>query len=300
MRKRLVALLLLLGLLPLSSCGKKPVVQDDAYHILATTYPMYLFTTAVVGDTEGVEVSILVNDQQSACLHDYTLTVKDMEAIDRADVIVMNGAGLEDFLADPLSQSDVPVIDCSQGLELLPSLYGDGDKDPHYWMDPQLAAQAMETIAAGLAQADPDHAGSYDAAPAVEELEEAAAQWKTDADALSCRWFVATSEGFQYFAKALGLELFQVTSQEEGSAAPASLIVQAVRLIQEENIPALFLATHDSWNTNNAIVHEVPYPLAGGDLDLMMSGTALDTMTGMRAYIKLMKINVERTVEALS
>ncbi len=48
---------------------------------------------------EDVEVSLLVN-QPTSCLHDYTLTVSDMRAIEKADVLVMNGAGLEDFMGD--------------------------------------------------------------------------------------------------------------------------------------------------------------------------------------------------------
>ena len=119
--KKLIAPLCALGLL-LTGCGQ-PAAQtenDDTLHILATTYPVYLFTTAVTEGAEGVEVDLLVN-QQTSCLHDYTLTVTDMKAIEGADVIVMNGAGLEDFMDDALAASDAAVIDCSEGLDLLPA-----------------------------------------------------------------------------------------------------------------------------------------------------------------------------------
>ena len=66
---------LLACLLLLSACsGGNPTSQgeeDGVLHVLATTYPVYLFTTAVTGEAEGVEVSLLVN-QQTSCLHDYT------------------------------------------------------------------------------------------------------------------------------------------------------------------------------------------------------------------------------------
>ena len=39
--------------------------------------------------------------------------------LERADVIVMNGAGLEEFLEDALSASHAAVIDCSANVELL-------------------------------------------------------------------------------------------------------------------------------------------------------------------------------------
>ena len=118
--KKLLAPLCALGFL-LSGCGQAAApAEDGTLHILATTYPVYLFTTAVTEDVEGVEVSLLVN-QQTSCLHDYTLTVGDMKAIEGADIIVMNGAGLEDFMDDALSASDAQVIDCSAGIDLLPA-----------------------------------------------------------------------------------------------------------------------------------------------------------------------------------
>ena len=113
--KKLFALLCAFALL-LSACGQPAASQppeDDTLRIVATTYPVYLFATAVTEGAEGVEVSLLVN-QQTSCLHDYTLTVADMKAIEGADVIVMNGAGLEDFLDDALSASAAQIIDCSQ------------------------------------------------------------------------------------------------------------------------------------------------------------------------------------------
>lgn len=103
--KKLLAAACVLGLL-LSACSSpaSPQPSDDGkLHVLATTYPVYLFTTAVTEGIGDVEVSLLVN-QQTSCLHDYTLTVNDMKAVERADVIVMNGAGLEDFMTDALGR----------------------------------------------------------------------------------------------------------------------------------------------------------------------------------------------------
>ena len=154
--------LLLAGLLLLTACGggtaAAPAEEDDTLHILATTYPVYLFTTAVTEGVEGVEVTRLIREEIS-CLHDYTLTVNDMKAIEAADVIVMNGVGLEDFMADALASSDAPVIDCSQGVELLPTLGHedhdhDAEYDPHIWMDPDRAAQMIWNVATVLSEVD--------------------------------------------------------------------------------------------------------------------------------------------------
>ena len=154
MKKRIAAALLC-GLLLLSlcaSCGTRDKDDGVTLRIAATTYPLYLFTTALTDGAEGVEVTQLVTDQIS-CLHDYTLTVTAMKAIERADVLVLNGAGLEEFMDDALAVTDAAVIDCSEGVTLLLSQeehhHGheehdhededhdhDEEFDPHFWLDP--------------------------------------------------------------------------------------------------------------------------------------------------------------------
>ena len=47
-----------------------------------------------------------LNTGSVSCLHDYTLSVDDMKKIEGADVIAMNGAGLEDFMDDALAAFD--------------------------------------------------------------------------------------------------------------------------------------------------------------------------------------------------
>lgn len=53
---------------------------------------------------EGVEgVSVLrLETGAVSCLHDYTLTVGDMKKLEGADVVALNGAGMEEFMEDAL------------------------------------------------------------------------------------------------------------------------------------------------------------------------------------------------------
>ena len=117
MRRRLIPILLSLCLL--CGCATAPAPQEeDGITIVATTYPIYLFASAVTEGVEDITVERL-NTGSVSCLHDYTLSVTDMKKIEKADVIVLNGAGLEEFMEDALATSDALVIDCSEGVELL-------------------------------------------------------------------------------------------------------------------------------------------------------------------------------------
>ena len=115
----------------LTACGAPQQPEDDGIlTIAATTYPVYLLADAVIGETEGVEL-VLVIDQPVSCLHDYTLSVNNMRTLARADVILINGVGLEAFMDDALAAVDAPVIDCSEGIELLPYAGHEGHDHDH-------------------------------------------------------------------------------------------------------------------------------------------------------------------------
>ena len=294
--------LLLSGLLLLTACGggtaatPAPAEEDDTLHILATTYPVYLFTTAVTEGVEGVEVTRLIREEIS-CLHDYTLTVNDMKAIEAADVIVMNGVGLEDFMADALASSDAPVIDCSQGVALLAALGHEGhdhdaEYDPHIWMDPDRAAQMVWNVATVLSELDTMNGDLYTAnASAAEARLQSEVNRVEDPDDLA--GLITFHDGFQYFAQATGLDLLKAIEEEEGAEASAAEIKEIVGLIGEYDIPAIFTEKNGSDATAQAISRETGCGVA--QLDLIMSGDG----SGIQPYVDAMNQNIDTILEAL-
>lgn len=297
--RRTFAILLSFALL--SGCARRVPEEDETLHILATTYPLYLFTTTVVGSTKGVEVDLLVNSQTS-CLHDYTLTVKDMKAIDRADVIVMNGAGLEDFMADALAQSDAAVIDCSESAKLLPTLEHAGhdghdheeEYDPHYWMDSHQGGQMVEYIANSLASLQGDHAEAYhsNAADAGHALSSTDPFYR---DIVYPAYPLITfHDGFQYFANSFGLDLLKAIEEEEGATASAAEIKEITALIEENHIPAIFVEKNGSRKTADVIARETGCKVY--ELDMLMSGNG----EGIQPYINAIDKNLTTILEAFS
>ena len=131
--KRLFCCLLaaVMALSMLSGCGSaenSASSGDDL--LLATTQPMYELTQEIIAEATGITVEAMIQDQVS-CLHDYTITTDQMKKIERSEMVILSGAGLEDFMASSLSGKDAAdVIDSSEGVDLL-------DDDPHIWLDPR-------------------------------------------------------------------------------------------------------------------------------------------------------------------
>ena len=300
--KRLLCLLLVLLLL-VPSCGNDNTVQNDGnLHAAATTYPVYLLTQAVTEGIDGVTVSLVI-DQEVSCLHNYTLTMRDMAAVERADVLVLNGAGMEDFLSDVISGR--ASIDSSVGIELL--CPGDAhdheeehdhdghhhDQDPHIWMDPLKAAQMAQNIAKGLAELDQDHAAAYLAN--AQSISEALTQFHGemlhilgdgDYD------LITFHDGFGYFADSFGMHLLAAVEEEEGSEASAKAIVEITELVREHNIPAVFTEVNGSDATAKVICRECG--IESYALSMGMSGNG----GGLDAYMAVIRGNIETILEA--
>ena len=305
MRKKLLPLAL--ALLVLAGCGSDAAPADAGVTVVATTYPVYCFTSEVVRDVPGVTVRLMI-DQPVSCLHDYTLSVNDMKALDEADVLVLSGAGLEDSMQSALDAvADTPRIDCSAGVALLHSAgahdhddhesHGDGEAlDPHIWLDPARAAQMIGNAAEGLAALDPDHADAYraNADAAVATLSAQYAALRAQLDGLSCRELITFHDGFQYFADAFDLTILRAIEEEAGSEASAKEAAEICALVREHRLPALFTEVNGATATAEMLARETG--VAVHALDLGMSGPT--ERAGLSCYLDVLARDVAVIQEA--
>ena len=302
--KRPILSMLLSVLLLLPGCAQAPSgsSQEEGLTVLATTYPVYLFARTVAQGVEGVTVERL-NTGSVSCLHDYTLSVDDMKKIEGADVIAMNGAGLEDFMDDALAASSAAVIDCSQGVALFENadhIHEEGDGghdhghwDPHYWMDPGNAAVMVRNLQEGFALADPDHGDAY-----ARNGEEAAGQLPSFAgdctqalEGAEGAALITFHDGFHYFAQALGLPMLASIEEEEGSEASAMEINEITQLVKEHQLPVIFTEVNGSDATANAISRETGCQVA--QLTMLMDGPEEGDLS---TYLEGVRSNVNTIV----
>lgn len=297
--KKMFSLLLVCALL-LGGCAAPGNQEDQTTEILATTYPLYLFARTITEGADHIQVSQLITEQIS-CLHDYTLSVKDMKLTEKADVIIVNGAGLEDFMEDALAQSDAAVIDCSEHIELLTAAghehhhddhHHHGHYDPHYWLDLSNAEIMLRNIADQLSALDPSHAELY-----AENYTRSAvllAETSAAVPSLSCPYLVTFHDGFRYLAHAGALTLLKSIEEEPGSEASAAEIKEIISLIQDHQIPAIFTEKNGSDRTAKVISRETG--VAVYQLDMLMSGDGCD----LSDYITAIQSNHSVIREALS
>lgn len=183
MRKRLmtsVSLLLLCALmLSLCGCGSKDG-EDDKLKIVCTLFPQYDWVRNIVGDTDGVEMSLLI--QNGTDPHSYQPTAADIMEISDCDMIIYVGADSDRWVQEALARAnneDTVKIALTeiQGMTLhnvssASHSHGEheehgheghdhGALDEHLWLSLSNAVVAIEHIAVELAVLDPDNSNDY-------------------------------------------------------------------------------------------------------------------------------------------
>ena len=298
---RLLALVCILTLL----VGCTPAPAEDTFTITATTYPVYLLALAVTENIPNVKVERLDTGSVS-CLHDYSLSVNDMKKIERADVLAISGAGLEEFMADALAATDAVVIDCSKGITLLPTNDYSG-YDPHYWLDPLLVPMMVDNLYIGLSLALPEQDGSLfaNAEKARKQLQAAfeTTWFATDYAAqmgVAFPGMITFHDGFRYLAGTCNMTVLRSIEEEAGSEAAAKDLDEVIRLIREENIPAIFTEANGSDASAQAIARETGCKVV--PLSMLMDGrepTAEDAGPA-DVYVEALLANVFAVIDSFS
>lgn len=285
--------------------------EAQRVRILASTFPVYLFTRNIASGAEGVVVELML-PASMGCPHDYVLTPTDMEKMGRASIFVVNGLGLEEFLGASLERANpkVVLVDSSLGMaDLIQSAphahaeksqqgsrYGHepGEKaekgrhehghdtehahvhkgpNPHLFSSPRMAARMVKNIASGLAKADPSNADRYrrNGASYSDGLDKLAEELGSTVKGLKNRKIVTQHAVFDYLARDGGLEIAAVIQEDPGMEPSAAEMLQLVRIIRKEKVGALFTEPQYSAKVGEAIAREAKIPVAV--LDPVATGT---------------------------
>jgi ABC-type Zn uptake system ZnuABC Zn-binding protein ZnuA len=279
----LLILILLAGML--GGCTQAPSAQ-----VAATTLPVYQFTLRLCEGT-GITVTRLVTESVS-CLHDYSLNVSQVRAAEAAQVIVLSGMGLEDFMDDILSHTD--VINSSVGIDAAHSHHHhEGhhhEEDPHIWLAPENAMIMASNICEGLCARFPAHQQTFqkNLSGLLVELEQLQTYANQALANLSCRELITFHDGFSYLAEAFDLTIIKAIEEESGSEASAQELIELINLVEAHQLPAIFTETNGSSSAADIISAETGAVVKA--LDMVMAGDD---------YFEAMYHNIDTLKEAL-
>lgn len=291
----------------LVACGAGPTGTPrgpDRIAVVATTTQVGALAAEIGGD--AVDLTILLEPGVEA--HDFEMTPAQAAALEDAELVLMSGAGLEDWLQDSLaaaSGSD-PLRDMSEGIALRPpereeqadtredANDDDGGAeptpDPHYWLSGPNAIAMAENVRDALAAAEPSAASAFEerAAGVVARLEEADAEVRRLIGEVppDRRKIVTDHDALGYFVDEYGLEFVGSVfpSLDVSSEPSAREIEELIAAIRTAGVAAIFTESSVNPRLAAAVADETDAQLVDEPLytdSLGPEGSGADTLDGM-------------------
>jgi len=285
-------ILCLLAMLIIILCGCS---ADKPAQVAATTLPVYEFTSRI-SEGSGITVTRLVTDSVS-CLHDYSLNVNQVKAVEAAEVIVISGAGLEEFMHDILHvnyfvepTSAYEILECAHEHDHDHDHGHHHEVDSHIWLSPENAKVMARNICDGLSIQYPEHADLFQAnlKRLLSDLQTLEAYGKEQLSGLRIRDMITFHDGFGYLAHAFDLHILEAVEEESGSEASAQELKHLIGIVEAHSLPAVFIETYGSTAAAEVIARETGTSLF--TLDMAMGG---------ESYFDAMYHNIDTIKEAM-
>lgn len=246
--------LALLVMVCLAACQSNPQSAEHGKKSIVVTYSIL---GSVVKDLIGDSANVVVLMPNGADPHQWEPSAKDIEILNKADLIVQNGLGLEGGMQkalDEAKRNGVRTFIASEHITIrrvgegegIPT--GDPDQalgaeDPHLWTDPL----TMKSVVAALGQQLKSNLGvdvdnrSSDLQARLDSLNNELSSTIAELPQTN-RKLVTGHESMGYFAQRYGFKLVgaiipSITTQAQVSASDLAALKE---LIQENNVKAIF------------------------------------------------------------
>ncbi len=287
---RLALLALLLAAAALPARAAEPLRVIASFPVLAD------IVARVGGDR--VRVSSLVPPGSEP--HGWSPKPQDVRRLAGADLVVVNGLGLEGWLDRLVAASGYggPVLTASRDATLLHD--ESGTPDPHAWHSPAEAGRYAAAIAEALAQRAPEDAAAFQENLAAFRDELAAlsawAEGEIAAIPTARRIVVTTHDAFAYLGRDLGITMLSPAGLDSAAQPSARRMAELVAEIRAAGVRAVFLEAGGGGRMARTLAGEAGVA-TGGEL---YAGTLSGPDGPAPDYAAMWKHNVTLMVEAMA
>ncbi|WHY19736.1 metal ABC transporter substrate-binding protein [Paenibacillus sp. G2S3] len=305
MKKTIKMLSLTMFILLFTACSNVSdgEADNDKLKIVATYSIIADMTENIVGEKAEVYSMVPIGTDP----HMYDPLPKDTSKVSSADLVFYNGLNLEtgkgwfQDLLDVTNKKDVAFAVSDEVTPMYLTEKGkETQEDPHAWLDVQNAIKYVDIITKRIIEKDPDNKEFYlnNQSEYVKKLNELDQYAKEAVEKVPQeKRILVTSEGaFKYFSKAYGFEsafIWEINTDSQGTPEQMKNIIN---IIDENQVPALYLETSVNPKTMETISNETGVPIHSKIFtdSLAKKGEEGDT------YIKMIKWNIDKVVEGLS
>ena len=272
-----------------SDSNQSSINNSSELQVIASFYPLQEFSEIVGQDK--VKVSLLVPLGTEP--HSWEPTIKDVQRMQQADLIVINGLGFENWV-DDLAETNYQgeIVDTSNGIEIIDFNEVQNTGDPHIWLNPITVKIQVQNIANAFSNSDLENKQFYqsNSIQFIKELDALDAKIRDELSTCNSD-FIAFHDAFSYFAKEYNLNQHTIlASSDPHGEATAKTLENIITAAKKFDIKIIFSEEGVDPRTSEVIASEI-----GGKV-LILSPLEFDTN---ETYISKMTQNLENLKEAL-
>lgn len=268
----------------------KASMDDGITKIVTSFYPMYIIAENITDGANNTELENMA-DVNVGCLHDYTLTTEDMKKIEKADIFIINGLGMENFIKKAMESNDkMTVIDSSKDITNV--IKDDEETNAHIWTNIDNYILQVKNISEQLIKLDNKNAEIYkkNTDAYVKELEELKDTYLDNLKELKGKKAISLNEAFDYLGQELGMEMTTIETDHEESTMSAEMLKTIIDKVKQEKIEIIIIDKDDNESNAKAIADET-----GAKIFKLNSG--LKGSIEKNAYIEQVKENMQILAE---
>ncbi len=262
---------------------------DGDVVVAAAFYPLAWVAERVAGEHAQVELLTRPGGEP----HDLELNIEQTATIANAD-LVLHERGFQPSVDDAVAQNAVgATLDAASVVGLQPFAdepghQGEGDLDPHFWLDPLRMAELGDAVATELADVDEDHAGEYraNAGALRSDLEELDRDLESGLAQCERSTVVVSHDAFGYLAK-YGIEIAPVAGLSPEAAPTTAVLADLQQLIEADGITTVFSERLASPRFTEALARD-----AGVEAAVLDPVEGLSDETAGEDYLALMRENL--------
>lgn len=264
----------------------KNIEEKGNLKIVTSFYPIYIITANLTQNVPNIELENLTQNN-IGCLHDYTLLTTDMKKIEKANIFIQNGLGLENFINKiQMAYPNLNIINSSN--EITNIIKQEEENNPHIWTSIDNYIKQTENIYKQLCKEDSKNEAIYtnNYETYIQKLNNLKTNYENQLQNLKQVKAICLNEALVYLAKDLQIQTINIITNHEESTLSAETVKSTIQKMRNENIKVILVGSED--NLNNAQILEKE---TGAKIYKLETG--LTGENDLDSYIKSMTKNLE-------
>ncbi|WP_332523776.1 metal ABC transporter substrate-binding protein [Terrisporobacter sp.] len=301
--KRIISLVLVLPMLLSIGCNKNSsenINNQGKIKIYTSIYPLYDLTSKIGGDK--VDVINLVPAGTEP--HDWEISSSDIVNLEKADMLIYNGAGIESWsekVISTIENKEIIFVKTSQGLDIHKGHKDNkshGHNDPHTWLSVENAKEEMENIKDALVKKDPNNADYYEKnyetyAKKFDNLDK---KYEDTLNPIKNKSIIVAHEAFGYLCDEYDIKQVAIEGLTPDSEPDPAKMTEIIKFAKDNKISTIFFEELVSPKVAETIAKEV-----GAKTEVLnpLEGLSEESIKNGEDYFSVMEDNLQAIYDSL-